>query len=223
MSDNTTSPVLKMRSIPAEVPADKRWKVTIDGVETSVDHLTLRSKFGALEYGMRPEGYPAWVFQQPGGVLTIPWARLPGGTVLVGLIEESRANLGGAQLCAIGGFPEPGESTATAEQRERHEESGLAGVPEKLPGAPLACNRLFWVVLSDTDGDTAYGLRVPYQALGKSGDGSWQIVDETILVKYSKRAKLVFRPWQEMVQRTPDALALAAIARLLAHLHLQPI
>lgn len=130
MSDNTTSPVLKMRSIPAEVPADKRWKVTIDGVETSVDHLTLRSKFGALEYGMRPEGYPAWVFQQPGGVLTIPWARLPGGTVLVGLIEESRANLGGAQLCAIGGFPEPGESTATVNSANAMRSQGSRVCPK---------------------------------------------------------------------------------------------
>ncbi|OGG58880.1 hypothetical protein A2765_00675 [Candidatus Kaiserbacteria bacterium RIFCSPHIGHO2_01_FULL_56_24] len=214
--------MFEIKPIPAETK--RGWKVLIDGAEIKPAHISLESGFGTLEYGLRPEGYDGWTFKEKngGGSILIPYSRID-GDIIVGLIEERRLNIGETPvLCAIGGFVDPHESHRDAQIREAREETGLdSSEAKRLEGLPANTNRSFFVTDPSLDeGVDAYSLYVPQERLRKTSDGTWQFGDDAPDpdVMIEKRHAVRFLPWREAIRRTPDAIARAGIAQLLADL-----
>ena len=208
-----------MRSRPTYPPvpegARRGWTVTLDGREVDCRWLRLESGFGTLSYGWHPNGYDTWAFAEEGGggALCVPTC-MKDGEWLVGLVEEDRANLGGRTLCAPGGFVDQGERQAEAARREVSEETGHDAVLRPLEGVPLVSNRAFFFALpANGQGVRAFTFEVQPEALReKTHEGYWRLAP----VGKAELDGLLFMPWRVAVARCPDALALAAIARLLA-------
>ncbi|MCK5346867.1 MAG: NUDIX domain-containing protein, partial [Candidatus Heimdallarchaeota archaeon] len=137
-------------------------------------------------------------------VMTLPYYFTSAGDLHVGLISELRPNMGEKlQLCAIGGFKEPGESPEESQTREAEEEAGLdSKKAEKLPGLSLNPNRTFFVA------DPGKGEGIDVFAL--------EIKEHSLKELLLKEVSIKFLPWEKAVQKSADALTLAAIARLLA-------
>lgn len=206
-----------------EIPSGKKrgWTVFIDGVEQDVKLIKISSKFGALTYGLRPEGYDGWAFceQGRGGAITLPYTFTSSGDLLVGLVAEQRPNMGDVPVyCAIGGFVEPCESHQTAQAREVAEEAGLDSAQAKeLEGVPSNSNRAFFVADAlAQEGVHAFGLRLPFERFKKDTGESWKLMSATFLPGFKKADDIRFFPWKVAVHTSPDALARAAIAQLIA-------
>ncbi len=210
----------KMGPIPRE--KKRGWRLAIDGKEVESSMLELSSKFGTLLYGLRPEGYDAWVFAETagGGAVTIPYAFTDGKELLVGLLPEKRANMGGERLCLVGGFVDPGEKHRDAAVREASQEAGITFTSAELPGLPLNANRAFFVADPDAgEGLHCYAVHVHFAMLTHVEGRDWRIDSEYADAEALGKAKhVVFMPWHQAVQRTADAIAVAAIARLMAAL-----
>lgn len=214
-------PFFEMEPIP---PDQKRgWEVKINGEYMPAGLVEIRStRFGTLTYGLRPEGYDGWVFEEigGGGAVTLPYTKMPDGTLLVGLIEEDRPNMGGKRLCIIGGFVNPGEKHEAAQVREAAHEADLnASEAEELPGYPVNSNRAFFVAdATKGEGVHAYAIEIPTEyAIDAGGSYRYQIPEEA-KSRFGKIANVVLLPIDIAIQTTSDALALAAIARLAVRL-----
>ena len=204
------------------IPQDKKhnWKVRINGEEQSVALIEISSQYGTLTYGLRPEGYDGWAFREQGGggSVTVPYTRTPDGMLLVGLLPEKRDNMGADPvLCVMGGFIKPGETHDQAQIREAADEGGIdAAASKALPGKPSNSNRAFFVADAAADeGVHAYGLFIPFSWLAVDGE-HLKLKDAALLPAFKKASDLCFFPWKDAIGQSPDALALAAIAQLLA-------
>jgi len=210
----------EIKRIPGEVPKDKRWKVFINDKERDdVDFIQLSSQFGVFTYGQRPEGYPAWVFTENnyGGSITIPFAKGPNKEVFVGLLSESRANMGGLAWCAPGGFSDSRETHKQTALREFREEVGMSGISDltELPGQPINSNRAFFVAnFKDGQGVHAYTFQIPFAYLQQDEGFFFKLKDEKLLEGFKKVSALRFISINQATLITADALALAAIAKL---------
>lgn len=150
--------------------------------------------------------------------MTVPYARTPEGELLVGLLLEKRANMGGEPVwCAIGGFVDPGESHDKAQAREANEETGLdSAKAEELAGMNTNANRAFFVADANAgEGVHAYGLSLPFGWLEMDGE-SYKLKDAALLSGFKKASDVRLFPWRKAIGRSPDALARSAIAQLLA-------
>lgn len=207
----------KMQPIPSAKA--RGWTVKIDGKEQTVGLIELESKFGKLTYGLRPEGYDAWVFREAGGggAVTVPYARTPEGELLVGLLLEKRANMGDEPVwCVIGGFLNKGETHQQALVRETAEESGLdAAKASELHGLRSNSNRAFFVADAKNEGVLAGGLMLSYDELEADGR-NWKLKDAALLAGFKKAGDVRFFRWRDAIRVTADALARSAIAQLLA-------
>lgn len=196
------------------VPDEKKkgWEAEINGEPFDLRRLTLRSRFGTLEYGQRSEGYDSWVFTEAGygGAVTIPYCRGSNGELLIGLREENRANMGGKRLCAIGGFLNTLESHQDAQRRESKEEAGLDSVGAIAQGVRYNCNRAFFVADPEKgQGIQAHGLAVSSERLERS----------SLPGSVGKMGSVEFFEWTDAVtQLCGDAIALAAIAQVRANI-----
>jgi len=200
------------------------WNVVVDGEEIQVSLLELQHpKFGKLVYGQRPEGYDAWVYFEPGGggAITFPYF-LYEDEVYVGILPEKRVNMGEKKvLCAMGGFVDPGETHAQTQIRESDEESGLdTSKAVLLEGSALNVNRAFWVTDPENDeGVHIYAFELSFKEMREVKNGGHYILrQDSGLQDVGKIGHLIFLPWKKAVQRSPDALVSAGIARLLAKL-----
>lgn len=205
--------------IPSE--KDPGWKALVNGEEVVLRHLLLESRFGRLEYGQRPEGYDAWAFREAGGggAVTVPYCYDTNGELLVGLLLEKRANMGPKPCwCVIGGFVDPGEAHEEAQARETQEETGLQTAKAKeLGGKTTNANRAFFVAdASQGEGVRAYASKLPFEWLEKDEEG--YKLSKSASFDHKKAEAVRFFPWREAVKKSPDALARAAIAQLLATL-----
>ena len=199
----------------------------MDGVEQQVGMIVLESPYGTLTYGLRPEGYDSWVFQEQGGggAVTLPYARIPSGELLVALIGERRANIttaDGIAWCVVGGFVDPGETHVQAAAREFGEEVGRESVnTRELPGVPANSNRLFFATdVTAGEGVHAWSMDVPFDRLepDPESDGCYRFRADAGVTLAKPVDKVRFFPWKEAVRLTPDALARSAIAQLLAEI-----
>jgi len=189
--------------------------VTLDGQSVPCSSLRLESGFGTLSYGWHPKGYDTWCFAEEGGggAICVPTC-VKDGEWLVGLVEEDRPNLGGRTLCAPGGFVDPGERQADAARREVAEETGHDSSVKALGGVPMVSNRAFFFALpAQGQGVHAFTFEVNAAELcERTSEGYWKLAPKG----KAELDGLLFMPWRTAVERCPDALALAAIARLLA-------
>jgi ADP-ribose pyrophosphatase YjhB (NUDIX family) len=186
-----------------------------------VSSFVLHSRFGMLTYGLRPEGYDAWVFHETGGggAITIPYAISPDGVLYIGLIQETRANMGEEPVwCVIGGFVKPEEKHEEARDRETSEEAGLdATEARELPGMAGNPNRAFFVTdCTKNEGVKAYALKIPYNLLEPVGDGRLNLKAEAIIPGLKKPQDVGFFHWVTATVISPDMFAHSAILRLVA-------
>lgn len=204
-----------------QIPEDKGrgWTVLVDDEERKVGSIEIKSKFGTLTYGLRPEGYDGWAFREQGGggVVTVPYSRTPDGELLVGLLLEKRANMGDQPVwCAIGGFVDPGETHGQAQAREASEESRLDTTKaEELAGMSTNANRAFFIADANAgEGVRAYGLSLPFDWLEADSEG-YRLKDAALLASFKKACDVRLFLWRDAIGRSPDALARSAIAQLL--------
>lgn len=186
------------------------WKIK------TVRFLELKSKFGTLRYGKRPEGFDAWTFEYPGGAVTVPYAFTPDNELLVALVREARANIeGGAMFNAIGGFVKPNEAVEEAQTRASEAETGLVREAEMLSGPHSVADRAFFVSNPETGQgcNRVFGMELPFAELIPAEGGGYAVAS---LGDFKKADDVRFFPWREAVQKTPDGIARAAIAQLLA-------
>jgi len=210
----------EIKVIPTEVPRGERWDIRYVRDEYGViNFLQLSSRYGSLVYGLRPEGYPSWVFaeQGGGGVIILPYVIPVSGEILVGLIKEKRANMGEEPAwCGIGGFLNPNETHREAQVREFVEETGFleAVQSEELPGLPINADRAFYVADPQKgEGVHAYCIRILDGELEANGD-CFKLRDSVLRPGFEKVNEVRFFPWRKAVQITADGLALAALAKL---------
>lgn len=224
---------MKFEVTPIPLGKKRGWQVKIDGQPAEdVEKIEVVSeRFGTLSYGLRPEGYDGWAFKENGGggAVTLPYTKMKDGTLFVGLIAEDRPNMGGKRLCIIGGFVNPGEKHEAAQVREAAHEADLNSVEAfELRGHPVNSNRAFFVAdPADGEGVRAFAVEIPPEFVAVVIDHDdpalprtsyrYQIPDE-LKPKFGKIPNVVLLPVYEAIRRTADALALAAIARLIAHL-----
>lgn len=197
-----------------EDPRRDGFIVEIDGVKRHPGHIKISSRYGIFEYGKRPEGFVGWAFREPGGVNTIPFSVAPDGRILVGLIPENRSNISDKPvLCAIGGIVNPAEIYGLAQTREAREEADFdASAARELPGSPGCWNRLYHVIAGGA-GLRTYAAPVPFASLEKMvGKNEWRLKSPAA----EKSRKIIFLDCWEAVETTPDVIARAAIAQLLA-------
>ncbi len=206
---------MKLPRLAPVPPGERRgWTLTVDGARVDCAAAELTSPIGTWQYGWHPRGYDTWWFteERGGGSLTLPYARRD-GELLVGLLSEDRPNMGGAVLCAIGGYVDPGEDHATAQAREAEEETGLTGTAMAL-GEAVNPNRAFFVMdAAQGAGVHLFAVQIDASALEARGDGwMWRAR------RGAEVREVSFLPWRAAVDRTSDGMALAAIARLVAQL-----
>lgn len=204
------------------------WTLYADGREIPARMIEIRSKdgkYGHIEVGMR-EAAPGVRFHGPlyyepggGGAVTVLSSAMPGGELLIGLLFEDRPNLGGWTLCIIGGMMQPGQSRHDAQRAESEEEGGIdSGAALPLPGIPYVTDRLLWAANPRLgEGIHAFHLSVPFEALEEADGGGYRFIPEHC-ADDKKRKMVVFHPWQRAIAESADAVALAAIARLLSYL-----
>lgn len=198
------------------------WTVLVDGEERRVGKVEITSRFGTLTYGLRTEGYDGWAFREQGGggAVTVPFARTPGGELLVGLLLENRPNMGDQPVwCAIGGFVDPDETHAHAQARKAGVETGLdTAKAEELGGMATNANRAFFVADANaSEGVRAYSLEIPFDWLEPDGGDCFKLKDTApLLASFGKASGIRLFRWRNAIRRSPDALARAAIAQLLA-------
>ena len=213
---------MKFQIVPIPKGSKRGWKVLVDGDEVQACMVELVSeRHGRLVYGLRPEGYDGWAYYEPGGGggATVPFVRHPDYGLLIGLVRESRPNMGdGPVFNLIGGFVDSGEKHAAAADREREEETGITGAQSiELEGAPANSNRAFWVTDLDKDeGLHVRGVELPHTMLELCGETMVFQLKEGHGIDMKKAADVRFFRWKDAVRTTPDALARAAIAQLLA-------
>lgn len=206
----------QMKPVPTEKKAG--WDVSAEKDETGrIVSVVMKSKYGTVTYGERPEGFDGWVFEESGGggAVTLPFFKKD-GKLYVGLLKESRLNMGGETLCIMGGFVDPGESHDQAQVREADEESDLkTEKAAELPGLPMNSNRLFFVAdPKKGEGIHAYALGI-HKDMVEERDGLI-VFKERFLSIHPKAKNVIFMEWQKAIAESADIIALATIGRLVS-------
>lgn len=194
----------------------RQYRIYADGVEIFPKNLTIVGD-AAWMVGTRPEGWQGVLYRElgGGGNVTIPWARLPDGKVLVGMILENRSNMGNEKVwCAMGGMIDPGETRKEAQAREDMEEGGLdTQDAQLLPGLGVVQDRLFYVArLEAGEGLHCYEKQYHFNQLEDLGDGTWRA--KPGLVNHKKESQVLFLPIGEAAVKTADSVMLSAILKL---------
>ncbi|MDX9970762.1 MAG: NUDIX domain-containing protein [Candidatus Gracilibacteria bacterium] len=196
------------------------WRVIINGHQVEAKHAQfVHDKYGRVVLGLRPEGFIGWAFFEPGGggSVSIPFTKSPDGELLIALIKENRANMGGSRWCAIGGYLTPGDTHQKTAERETEEEAGLVvSKPVSLPGLPGCINRATQVANPDEDeGVHGFAIEIPWGLIEKTEEG-YKMAPGTI--SHKRESEMRFFHWKDAIRLTADMLARGAISQLLAEL-----
>ena len=211
--------------IPHDRQADRRWKVVVDGRETTqLTELTLsHPSYGTLTYGMAPRGYDTWAWREHGGggVVVVPFVVVD-GALHVGVVEQERHTQGGRVWNVPRGFRDEGESSEAAAARELREETRFTrGTPLPLGGAPANPNSAFFETPESGMGVAFFGVEVAREHIERR-DGAWvfreaALDDDRRAQDEEHIAAFRFAPWTE-VAALADMFSLSACARLLRRL-----
>ena len=208
--------------VPMHVESKRKCQVFVDGIEIYPGEVLITHDTWALQVGTRPEGWPGFLFREKkgGGGFTIPWARDKDGKVLVGMVHEKRLNMGKEPVwCLMGGFVDPGETQDQTQAREAAEESGLdTRGAQKLPGAGLVSNRLFWIAnVAKGEGGHVYHKEFSFDQLEQAEEGTYR--PKGGIIKHGKKeSPTVFFPAREAILESGDVFMHGAITKLLVHL-----
>ena len=139
--------------------------------------------------------------------------------VFVGLLMESRPNMGGPSLCIVGGMNSASLSRDETQSKEAEEEAGMKTEAELLPGAFVNSNRLFFLADAKKDeGIRICVVEVPYALVEQDEEKT----EEYLFVPGSdfgkKPGAVIFKPWKQAVLESADVIAHSAIIRLFAHI-----
>ncbi len=203
----------------APVPPEKplTWTIRADGENIYPRHLEISSEYGVFVFGWRPENFNGWAFKPgKGGATTVTWSRTPAGEILIGLVHESRPNMGPEKVwCLLGGFVEVDESPEEAQCRESQEEGGInTSGARLLPGLPVNSDRMYFVQNPhEGEGMPTFALECPIKDLVQISETRWR--PRAHLIHHAKESDLYFMPWKESVLLSADALTLAGIVRLM--------
>ncbi len=203
----------------------RQWRAFVGDQEVdSAKVVLVNSAFDvAIGVGQRPEGYQGPIVRQShgGGEVSLPFFRHPerDGEIWVGLLMESRPNMGGATLCAVGGLNAATLSRDETIRKEGEEEGGFSAEPNILPGAFVNGDRLFFLADPRANEGVRFGaIEVPFSAMTFE-DGITEEAHFSAGTEFGKKpGAVIFKPWKRAVIETADALALSAIARLVASL-----
>lgn len=192
-----------------------------DGIRHYPTEVLLKSPWFTIGVGKRPDFNGFLVRNCNGkGAVTVLWSRDSNERLLIGLVLEKRPNLGPEPVwCIAGGNLELGESHKEAQIRELHEETGFdTSMAKELPGLPFVEDRVLYVAdAKKGEGNHAYSLEVSLDMLEKDErEAVWK--PKLGLIKHKAESEIRFFPWREAARMSPDALALAAISRLLAEI-----
>lgn len=201
----------------------RSWSVAIDGRAVDASFVEIASpRFGTLRYGMTEGGFDGWSFAErgSGGAVVLPYSH-DDGRLLIGLVEETRHNLGGAVLSAPRGFVDPGEDHLTAARRELLEETGYrADTIVELAGQPANPNSSFFETAGADDGVRFFAAPVPLERLVPA-DGGLRFRSEALEsvpgVGLERIGRAWFIGWRDAIG-VKDMMTAAGVARLLAHL-----
>lgn len=212
--------------IPEEQQVKRDWVVEIDGkVLPQVGHIKISFPVvGEFNYGLTPNGWDGWsfCFSAGGGVVIAPYTII-NDEIYIGVITESRYNLGGEIQNLPGGLVDEGETHYGAAVRELGEETGFK--PNKrrvfqLDGAPMNFLSAYLETVGEDEGECVFAVEVMREEL-EFNDG--KLVFKTDIAKLSNEAKeeniigCEFIHWKEAV-KLRDGQTVATVARLLAHL-----
>lgn len=176
--------------------------------------------------GWREE--PAFKFQGPilaepkgGGEVCLLYFLAPTtNEVWVGAVLEDRKNMGGKNICAIGGMNELRLNRDEVLRQELSEEAGLKGEafkPFPLKGQPVNGNRLFFLAnAKKKEGVRFSALEVPEDCVEVTSAGKAKFKDGVVS---DAESEVIFMPWYLLSRQSSDALLQAGITRLMAHLH----
>lgn len=209
-------------------PGKGLWAVKVNGEDRGDIELIELShpNFGALTYGLHPDGYDTWAFRENGGggAVTLPFVRVGHMGHLIGVIREIRKNMGpNPVLTAIGGFLNPFETHKDGQKRKTAEEAAINSERAfELRGIPLCSNRAFFVAdASAHEGIHVFGLEVPSHVVGQSiGRNNPDVTfnEDYVLPGFKRTHEVVFLPPWQIITESPDIILVAAVARLTQHL-----
>jgi hypothetical protein len=208
------------RLVPLDLEHD--WKIILNGHSVAASEFAaVHPNFGALSWGVRPEGTVSWVWEEigGGGVGIVPYV-IMGGRLMIGISQRERAPMPGGLAWNIPrGFLEPGLTHFESAEREMAEELGLntmsAGLKE-LPGEEANCNSTFFDIHAG-GGVRFYSLAVPQSLLDCAH--SCPVFRRGLFTPKSAAAERIlqcqFVHWRAAA-RMADTFTNAGVARLIA-------
>jgi 8-oxo-dGTP pyrophosphatase MutT (NUDIX family) len=211
------------RTLIHEIPPHLKhdWVVTIDGRKSAPIQITAsHARLGTLAWGLRPEGTVGWIWQEIGGVGTVPYS-VHQGRLLIGLIQQERKTIPGGTAWNIPrGFLEPGLTHFEGARKETTEELGakqLMSVLKELPGEPVNSNSTFFDTRNPCGGFRYFSLSVADTFLDYSQE--YPVFREGYFAPVSDPAERIlncrFIPWREAAY-VSDNFTIAGVARLIA-------
>ena len=167
-------------------------------------------KFGALSYGQRPEGYDSIVYEQEGGVVTLPYCFIEGELFVLG-IEENRLNLGGPTISAIGGFGESMHPTVR-QAVEASEEAGIDTSTAVMLAGHGVTNRALSLAQSPETREKFFAMQFEPTL------SDWEQVDERTYLQVSDRKSLHLIHWQKASEEVIDMHFQTLLAKTLGYI-----
>lgn len=158
-------------------------------------------------------------------IVTIPHIRTTAenGDLLVGLTLQNRPSVSEKPvLCAIGGFIKKDyKSIIKSQIGTSIEETGICPgkKAEKVAGTNTSVFSSFFVTDPDLDFKVhVYGIKLPFNWLEKeeNGNNGKKLIPNLSIPIWPVADNLRFLPWRKAIYITPDVIARAAIAQLLA-------